>query len=299
MSMPAAVKMGSVLHWPSSGQFEDATEIASVVADPLRALPRWNYGSLGMLREDGSVRCNSRDVFGEFISTTAQAHDTVTSWLSQANYIFTCLGPVSNYEAYVLVDWVSVSLFIPVPERDPPAGYLFLPSLKNFATGPASCRWPAYHAYWSLDPFGSDPLSIDKASNLGFPSIELTTGVNVKSWDDAAYAGLRKFHEGKGVDPDSQDVARGLGYSLYELSVPVMGVQEQNLADQDDESDRSTSSDGFIQEDPLKQTLEFADCNMAVAEHCSFGALVELLKFTLIVVAFAMHLYEQAKQIIF
>ena len=123
--------------------------------------------------------------------------------------------------ATVLVDWVHVTLYIPVPEEDPPDGYLFLRSPKDFATGPASFRWPARQAYWSVDPSGSEPLSVDQASNLGFPSIELTTGVNLKFWDDAAYAGLRKFHVGKGVDPDSQDVACEHGYPLYKLSVPI------------------------------------------------------------------------------
>jgi hypothetical protein len=38
------------------------------------------------------------------------------------------------------------------------------------------------------------------------------------SWDETVYTGLCAFHKGKGFDPDSQDVARHLGYPLYRLS---------------------------------------------------------------------------------
>ncbi|KAJ7755486.1 hypothetical protein B0H16DRAFT_715739 [Mycena metata] len=40
----------------------------------------------------------------------------------------------------------------------------------------------------------------------------------MRSWDASVYAGLRKFHRAKGFDPDSQDVARHLGYPLYQVS---------------------------------------------------------------------------------
>ncbi|KAJ7458674.1 hypothetical protein B0H11DRAFT_185105 [Mycena galericulata] len=54
--------------------------------------------------------------------------------------------------------------------------------------------------------------------HLGFPSIELKTKVYGMYWDASVYAGLHKFHEGKGFDPDSQDVARHLEQPLYKLS---------------------------------------------------------------------------------
>jgi hypothetical protein len=38
-----------------------------------------------------------------------------------------------------------------------------------------------------------------------------------KSWDASVYTGLRQFHQAKGFDPDSQDVARHLGQPLYQL----------------------------------------------------------------------------------
>ncbi|KAJ7868451.1 hypothetical protein B0H13DRAFT_2064236, partial [Mycena leptocephala] len=48
--------------------------------------------------------------------------------------------------------------------------------------------------------------------------MKLTIHAWGRSWDASAYTGVRQFHQGKGFDPDSQDVARHLGYPLYELS---------------------------------------------------------------------------------
>jgi hypothetical protein len=44
----------------------------------------------------------------------------------------------------------------------------------------------------------------------------------MKFWDESVYIGVHKFHAVKGLDPDSLDIARGLGYSLYELYVPAL-----------------------------------------------------------------------------
>ncbi|KAF7375576.1 hypothetical protein MSAN_00445900 [Mycena sanguinolenta] len=276
ISTQAEVNLGSIIHWPVACQFEDATKMALVVPDPVREL-RWNNDSLGTLLADGSVRCNSDDVFGMIIATTGHAHDAAVSWLSQANYILTQLKISSNYNDYVLINWVEFSLFISVPEKNPPTGYLFLCAAADFKTGPNSFRWPDRPVYWCLNPSGRDPLTAEEASNLGFPPIELTATVHGFFWDDTVYAGLRKFHIGKGVDPDSHDVARELDYPFYELSVPVPAVLVHDTASNpDDDSDDSNSDDLWD----------------SAAWHCSFGELVELLKFGLIVGIAVTHLYE-------
>jgi hypothetical protein len=58
---------------------------------------------------------------------------------------------------------------------------------------------------------------MEDAADLGFPAIRLSTVIWGRSWDDSVYAGLRQFHEAKGFDPDSPNVARYLGCSLYRL----------------------------------------------------------------------------------
>jgi hypothetical protein len=58
---------------------------------------------------------------------------------------------------------------------------------------------------------------MEDATALGFPSILQSTKIWGLSWDESVYAGLRQFHEAKGFDPDSQDIARHLGKPLYQL----------------------------------------------------------------------------------
>ncbi|KAJ7906389.1 hypothetical protein B0H13DRAFT_2506321 [Mycena leptocephala] len=58
---------------------------------------------------------------------------------------------------------------------------------------------------------------MEDAASLGFPSISLYTEIHGRSWDAGVYAGLQQFHQAKGFDPDSQDVARHLEEPLYQL----------------------------------------------------------------------------------
>ncbi|KAJ7205504.1 hypothetical protein GGX14DRAFT_397649 [Mycena pura] len=46
----------------------------------------------------------------------------------------------------------------------------------------------------------------------------LGTSATHRSWYCSAYDGLREFHQAKGFDPDSQDVAQHPGYPLYEVT---------------------------------------------------------------------------------
>ena len=116
------------------------------------------------------------------------------------------------------IDEVEFYLEIGGTTQNPPDGDLFVCSPKDFETGPMSYRWPHRPAYWSLDPYGANPLSHEDASSLGFPPITLMTDVYASFWDKTVYAGLRKFDECKGFNPESQDVAKELGYPLYEVS---------------------------------------------------------------------------------
>jgi len=112
------------------------------------------------------------------------------------------------------------SFFFSVPRRTQKdlGGYLFVCPTAHVQTGPTKFRRPDCPAYWSLDPSGDGRLSTEEATLLGFPSLNLTTAFTVYSWDSSVYAGLRKFHEGKGFDPDSQEVARHCGHRLFQLT---------------------------------------------------------------------------------
>ncbi|KAJ7877100.1 hypothetical protein B0H14DRAFT_2280794, partial [Mycena olivaceomarginata] len=98
-----------------------------------------------------------------------------------------------------------------------PDAYLFVCPTKHLQTGPTSFQWPECPAYWSLDPSGTERLSVNEATRFGLPSVYRVAICEGNSWDGSFYAGLRKFHEAKGFDPESQDVARHLDQPLWQV----------------------------------------------------------------------------------
>ncbi|KAJ6602037.1 hypothetical protein DFH09DRAFT_861122, partial [Mycena vulgaris] len=99
-----------------------------------------------------------------------------------------------------------------------PSAYLFLCPVTDLRSDTSGrFRIPECAAYWSLDPYGLDGMSPEEAQQAGFPAVELKMQARGRRWEDSVYAGLRQFHAGKGFDPDSQEVARHLGYPLFEL----------------------------------------------------------------------------------
>ncbi|KAF7340608.1 hypothetical protein MSAN_02132400 [Mycena sanguinolenta] len=170
---------------------------------------------------NGWTRFQSGDVINNALYHSIISFPRQHTWLSQANHIFRHLNITSNFEDYVVVDGIAFYLNISQPNGDPPEGFLFLCPTEDFRTSSSSLRWPACAAYWSLDPFGIARLGPKDATRLGFPPFELLTRVEGYSWDASVYEGLRQFHQAKGFDPYSQDVARNLGHSLCQLSPQV------------------------------------------------------------------------------
>ncbi|KAJ6525955.1 hypothetical protein B0H19DRAFT_1197520 [Mycena capillaripes] len=138
-------------------------------------------------------------------------------WLTQANYIFSRLQISSSFEDYVVIQIVEFELVISTNTVYIPDGFLFLCPEKEFRTGPSSFKWPECPAYWSLDPTGAERLGKEDSTNLGFPSLQFSMTIRGRSWDPSVYAGLRHFHQAKGFDPDSQDIARHLRHELYQI----------------------------------------------------------------------------------
>ncbi|KAF7337159.1 hypothetical protein MVEN_02153900 [Mycena venus] len=99
---------------------------------------------------------------------------------------------------------------------------------------------------------------MEEATQLGFPSIQQATIVRGIYWDDSFYAGLRQFHQGKGFDPDSQDVARYLGYPLYQLSTEF-DPPFSHVLDVWDEGDLDTLFTEDNSEYPETSANEFVD----------------------------------------
>ncbi|KAF7337074.1 hypothetical protein MVEN_02144600 [Mycena venus] len=181
------------------------------------------------------TRCPSHDVLNESVDLYLWDNNEKV-WFSQANHIFSSLHISSKFEDYVKVNVLCFKFAISTGGTDPPNGFLFLCPAKDFRTGSSSFSWPDCPAYWSLDPSGAERLGMEDALDLGFPSIQLSTRIEGTFWDDSVYASLRqfKFHQGKGFDTSSQDVARHLRHPLYQISSHLHAVNEESSGVEED-----------------------------------------------------------------
>ncbi|KAF7353156.1 hypothetical protein MSAN_01503100 [Mycena sanguinolenta] len=198
------------------------------ITEPLQILPEeeldWrNYGDAPDEQLPNSwIRYNSHrtNTLQLELRLPFWEHRITKAWLAQANCIFAELEETAHVEDYVCIYTVEFTLRI-ADKRDIPEGYLFVCSPQDFRTDTEPhanlYQWPACPAYWSLGPSGADRLSTEDARNLGFPTIHIETVMEGFSWDRSVYEGLRRFHQGKGFDPDGREVARRLGYPLYEV----------------------------------------------------------------------------------
>ncbi|KAJ7732402.1 hypothetical protein B0H16DRAFT_1581240 [Mycena metata] len=156
----------------------------------------------------------------------------------------------------------SVDFKILIASATQTSGYLFLCPTKDFRNRPTSFSWPDCPAYWSLEPSGLDRLSVEQATQFGFPAIELTTQVRGKSWDTSVYIGVRQFHQAKGFDPDSQDIAQQMGHPLYQLSGERDsafahdnddcfddGTDEEDMSEHPEAEEHPSNEDGAHEED--------------------------------------------------
>ncbi|KAJ7443455.1 hypothetical protein FB451DRAFT_1149683 [Mycena latifolia] len=175
--------------------------------------------------ESGWTRVNSCDLVDGVLSHSIVWNTWESNkWFVQANHIFNCLGITSNHRDYVLVDTIRCDLRIFNTGNSIPSGYLFLcPWTDLQSDNPSYFRHPECTAYWSLDPSGVERLGMEEAEQLGFPAFELEMKAWGESWDESVYAGVHQFHQAKGFDPDSLDVALELEYPLFKLSADADG----------------------------------------------------------------------------
>ncbi|KAF7374234.1 hypothetical protein MSAN_00306200 [Mycena sanguinolenta] len=239
ISPSVTVNIGSVLHRPLDDTFHGAAEIAWLPNTELLLDPSWrsfgHWSRFGELMADGWTCLSSNDIMG-MRAWVRFSKSAAKFWLSQANHIFTTLQISSNFQDYVVVNEIHFELSISASEGDIPPGFLFLCPPKHFQTGNCSFKWPDYPAYWSLDPSGIDQLTPEDAADLGFPSFRLSARIRGGSWDASVYAGLRQFQKAKGLDPDSQDVARHLDHDLYQLSGLFARIDDEYSEDGDNTS---------------------------------------------------------------
>ncbi|KAK6996394.1 hypothetical protein R3P38DRAFT_1961090 [Favolaschia claudopus] len=163
---------------------------------------------------NGWVRIPSQDYQFEH-KIYINADDDV--WLSQANHIFKKAGVTANLGQYCMVDVIWFIIKLVGNHETTPKGYLWICPVENFQRAPLSFGWPECPAFWSLDSSGSQRLNMDQALQLGFPTVKFSTTIRGLFRNHRVYAGLREFHEAKGFDPYSQEIALHLGDPLYQL----------------------------------------------------------------------------------
>ncbi|KAJ6532557.1 hypothetical protein B0H19DRAFT_1187853 [Mycena capillaripes] len=186
--------------------------------------------------ENGWIRVNSANVVDEYRHYVFINYLSSLAWLAQANHIFDSLGKRFDLDHYVFVDGMQCWLSLLGPIDNLPPGYLFLCPLTEIQTElPGHFQIPACAAYWSRDPSGAERLSAEEARNAGFPDIEFLMWADGSSWDDGVYIGIGQFHEAKGFEPYSQEIAREVGYPLFEVScerdalfATVAGIDEDD-----------------------------------------------------------------------
>ncbi|KAJ7064452.1 hypothetical protein C8F01DRAFT_1229068, partial [Mycena amicta] len=163
-------------------------------------------------------------------------------WFSQAGHIFNLLNIRDKFDSYFLA-YGRARLAFTVPDNVP-HGYLFCRP-----TGPR--RWlpkKPFQVFWSLDPQGREQLSWKEARKQGFPRLIISNDFSTyqRQWDASVYEEIRAMHIAKGFNPDSQDLARHLGYLLFEL---VSDIKARNrtarFLDEDWEDDGWTLADLF------------------------------------------------------
>ncbi|KAJ7661762.1 hypothetical protein B0H17DRAFT_1093894 [Mycena rosella] len=202
----ATVKLGSIMFCPSNEQGGEPAEVAFFPeADPY--LRPWVPGGAGGEKTaEGWTRFNASDVCDRTLVLQRRIPN-LYAWLYQATHIFSRLRVSSNFEDYVLMHTIDFQIETYGAKQKPTAGFLFLCPEENFQITTASFRWPEYPAYWSRDLNGVERLSMDEATRLGFPPLEFKSRILGFSWDSNVYAGLRRFQEEEGFDPDSPEYA--------------------------------------------------------------------------------------------
>ncbi|KAJ6579125.1 hypothetical protein DFH09DRAFT_1310485 [Mycena vulgaris] len=195
-------------------------------------------------------------------------------WFGQASNIFKCLQVTDNYEDYHVVLAVSFWLQIGTPEESDdsflfvcPFAYLRVDSDGRFVL-------PECAAKWSLHPAGASSLTPEEAMTRGLPPLMFNVGIKTISMTRRGYEEVRLFHQAKGFDPDSQDIARTFGHPLLKLfddSTAVIHTQGAVL-ERDRVTEGSPGGDDSTTEHEARS--QFAPNGILSQDYCARGNLL-------------------------
>ncbi|KAJ7274842.1 hypothetical protein C8J57DRAFT_1714590 [Mycena rebaudengoi] len=96
--------------------------------------------------------------------------------------------------------------------------YLFIfPPDVEAINGTLAVRLPPKNEtyYWSRDPQGLSAYTT--SARFGLPRVSFYAKVLAANWTESEYNLVGQFHRAKGFDPESQDVAKELGYPLVDV----------------------------------------------------------------------------------
>ncbi|KAJ7253585.1 hypothetical protein C8J57DRAFT_627068 [Mycena rebaudengoi] len=226
ISCTTSPTMNSIIHryrsqWHRASFSSHSTEVA-IMVDCVFVDSGWQpahsfkLSATSQVNRSGSwIRFDSSDILVQCgLRRTIRYGYPEHRWVAHSNHVLSRLGIASKHDDYGLVQSLDYEITFPQRSSQAPNGYLFLCPLLDMQTVDGTqFRHPECHSYWTFDPSGVERLSDNAAASHGFPSASLTVQAWTVSWDETAYAALRKFQEAKydiagHESPESLDVPR-------------------------------------------------------------------------------------------
>ncbi|KAJ7618662.1 hypothetical protein FB45DRAFT_170161 [Roridomyces roridus] len=170
--------------------------------------------------DNGWIRVDSGSVWDRYCHETHIAWSKAQeAWLAQAAHIFSVLDIHLNLDQYVFSPAFRCCVDLVGSLENLPTGYLLLCPEGTFTVDRRGhYTIPDCPAYWSLDPSGAARLMAEEASKLGFPDLQLELKTAGACWSEDLYTAVCQFYAAKGYGPEGLDVARELGYPIFELA---------------------------------------------------------------------------------
>ncbi|KAK6977201.1 kinase-like protein [Favolaschia claudopus] len=264
--LPASASLGSVLNLapdaatvvastPAQSRYKSSWRYQQLYYEPEKQDSDWNWEELldCEIVDDRWARVESARVMKCYYHDEDLKPDGLYAWLAQADRIFSAskiAQSCSALDTFALVVRITISVVLEeIDRRLIPRGFLFLYCPSGWHSTPVSSARPDSMAFWSLDSVGQHRLSWEEAKALGFPTINANIEVHLKSWDSTTYLFLRQFHEEKGFNPNSEEVANCLGLTPICLSIScadpgkLLEIKEANKITWEESDIRPESQD--------------------------------------------------------
>ncbi|KAK7001908.1 hypothetical protein R3P38DRAFT_1775448 [Favolaschia claudopus] len=165
----------------------------------------------------------TQEYFQLWVCYSAAQDSSITqaAYLTQVNYVLSCVGNNRDPQAYSFVASVEAHIKRTYNACRCPDAYLFLPPQSAFLTSDRTrIQYPSLTPFWSRDPGGGERLSEEEAVYLGLPTIEIEIEVKHALLCDGVHEALCEFYQGKGFDPDSAQIAK-------QLNLPMMHFPDE------------------------------------------------------------------------